>query len=268
MRGELDPFHARVDARNAITGVTAMPRDRRETASLDRRRPRAPRAVATRGHSRSAPGPRRGTTSCLRTRRRRPSPPVDLLRGDVERLAGEHPGGADAVGQPPSINEPPSRPATSRMSTRIPGDVAERAAQRIRRSRPIAPSRTSSCRRAALRVVAKHERLHQHQGLALARGRTAASTRLRLGAEWLLAQHVLMRAQGPAVHSQVHRVGQGDVDGVDLGIGEQRVVAAVRPLDPVLAGVGCARRSRNPGWRRPSPMPVIGPSAALEESCH
>jgi hypothetical protein len=45
----------------------------------------------------------------------------------------------------------------------------------------------------------------------------------------------LERADRPL---DVQRVGQRDVDGVDLVVGEERLVAAVRPLDAVLARVG------------------------------
>ena len=61
----------------------------------------------------------------------------------------------------------------------------------------------------------------------------------------LLAQHVLAGGRGPQRPLGVEVVGQRDVHGLDVGVGEQLVVRAVGPRDPELGGAAAAR-SRSP----------------------
>ena len=69
--------------------------------------------------------------------------------------------------------------------------------------------------------------------------------------ERLFAQHVLAGGDGRERPRHVIAVGQRNVDGVDVRIGEQRVVAGDRARDLPLAGVG-RRRGRDRGWRPPT----------------
>src|SRR5215211_1309772 len=88
-----------------------------------------------------------------------------------------------------------------------------------------------------LRVMPPHEPLREDEARGLGDIERALDF-LRVPGERLLAQHVfpgLERAQRPL---DVHRVRQWDVDRLDVGIGKQRVVACVRALDLVVAGVG------------------------------
>src|SRR2546423_11888313 len=79
----------------------------------------------------------------------------------------------------------------------------------------------------------EHEALGEHEPFLLREvdplldvGRTPG--------ERLLAEHVLPRLERAHHPFDVQRVRERDVDRVDLGIAEQRVVAPVCPLDPVL----------------------------------
>ena len=82
----------------------------------------------------------------------------------------------------------------------------------------------------------------------------------RVPAQRLLAEDVLARLERPDRPLAVHRVRERDVDGVDVGVLEQRLVGAVRPLDaPTRA------RTRRPcpgrGSRRRSARPCPTPCA-------
>ena len=104
------------------------------------------------------------------------------------------------------------------------------------------PEATRSRDRDPRRVLAVHERLHQQD----ARLPAGVDHPLRLGRghrERLLAQDVLA---GPGRRDRplgVEVVRQRDVDGVDVRVGQQRLVRAVRARDPELAGdpAGAAR---------------------------
>ena len=87
-----------------------------------------------------------------------------------------------------------------------------------------------------LRMVPPHERLHQHAPGPLG-GVERALRLLRPPRQRLLAEHVLAGLQRPDRPLDVQRVRQRDVDRVDLRVGEQRLVAAVRAREPVLGGV-------------------------------
>ncbi len=81
-----------------------------------------------------------------------------------------------------------------------------------------------------LRVVAVHERLAQQAAGALGR----VERRLDLvgvARHRLLAEHVLARLERLDRPLAVHRVRQGDVDRLDLVVGEQRLVRAVGAWD-------------------------------------
>ena len=59
---------------------------------------------------------------------------------------------------------------------------------------------------------------------------------LGVGGHRLLAQHVLARLQRSKRPLAVQAVGQGVVDGVDFGVGEEPVVVAMNAGNPLLAG--------------------------------
>ena len=122
-------------------------------------------------------------------------------------------------------------------------------------SRPIRPDATSSHGRHPRRMVAVHERLHEH---GRRRPRRPSTIRSRVGGrhgQRLLAQDVLA---GPSRGDRplgVEVVRQRDVDRVDVGVGEERLVRAVGA-----SGCRAARRRRVPGPRRAtrSPRPRSG----------
>src|SRR4051812_47924857 len=90
--------------------------------------------------------------------------------------------------------------------------------------------------RLRLRVEAPHERLHQHAAGALGRVERRLDLR-RAARQRLLAQHVLAGLERPDRPRHVQRVGQRVVDGIDLRVGQQRLVGAVHARDPVLGRV-------------------------------
>ena len=100
-----------------------------------------------------------------------------------------------------------------------------------------------------LRVVAPHERLHQQAPGPV--GRVEGGLDLRGAARHrLLAEHVLARLERADRPLAVERVREGDVDGLDVRVVEQRLVAAVRALDAPLPRVllgagGVAARDRD-----------------------
>ena len=81
-----------------------------------------------------------------------------------------------------------------------------------------------------------HEPLHQQPLVGL--GCIECPLDLdRAAVERLLAQDMLARLDRAHRPLDVHRVRERDVDGLDIGVLEQRLVASVRTLDPVLARV-------------------------------
>lgn len=91
-----------------------------------------------------------------------------------------------------------------------------------------------------LRLEPVRVALQQHDTVLARR----AEHGLRLGqreGERLLAQHVLAGLGGVHRPGRVQAVGQRDVDGVDFGVGEQRLVAAVVARDAVRGGEGRRR---------------------------
>ena len=83
-----------------------------------------------------------------------------------------------------------------------------------------------------LRVAAVHERLHQEHVAAPRRLHHGHGVGLVKGHR-LLAQDVLARLGAPYSPLGVHRVGRRDVDGVDVRIVHQRLVAPMPALDPI-----------------------------------
>ena len=72
----------------------------------------------------------------------------------------------------------------------------------------------------------------------------------------LLAQHVLAGPGGRDGPLGVQVVRQRDVDGVDVGIGEQRLVGGVGTVEAQLVGDGLrSARRRGPRWPRPGSRP-------------
>ena len=107
---------------------------------------------------------------------------------------------------------------------------------RISRSRPIAPDSTSSRAFAACgwwrHMNASITTTPARSAASQASSASAAVPRVRLLDEDVLAG--LDRLQRPLV---VHPVRERDVDGVELVVGEQLLVAAVGARDPVLGRV-------------------------------
>ncbi len=108
---------------------------------------------------------------------------------------------------------------------------------RTTRTGPTAPSPTSlssSC------VCGWCRHMNASESTSPSRSATsnASSTSSGCGDSGFSQSTCLPASRARMLHSTCMRIGQRDVDGVDLGIGEQRVVAGVRPLDPVLARVG------------------------------
>src|SRR5947209_1093116 len=84
--------------------------------------------------------------------------------------------------------------------------------------------------------VPPHERLHQQAACVF--GGVEAVLGIGGGSrERLLAQHVLARLERADRPRHVERVRQRDVDGLDVRVLEERLVATVRALDPPLARV-------------------------------
>ena len=88
-----------------------------------------------------------------------------------------------------------------------------------------------------LRVVPVHEGLHEKPIRGVG-GVEGALDLLGAPVEGLLAENVLPGFEREDRPLDVQRVRERDVDGVDVGVGEQPFVASVGALDPVLARVG------------------------------
>jgi hypothetical protein len=87
-----------------------------------------------------------------------------------------------------------------------------------------------------LEVVPVHEPLHEDEPLLLGDVERPLD-RLDAAVERLLAEDVLAVQERADAPVRMERVRQRDVDRVDVPVGEQRLVGAVRPLDSVLARV-------------------------------
>ena len=85
------------------------------------------------------------------------------------------------------------------------------------------------------------------------------------GGERLLAQHVLAGLERADRPLDVQPVGQRDVDGVDVGVGEQRLVGAVRARDAVLVARTPARAPRR-GWPTATTSTASGAARARERA--
>ena len=93
-----------------------------------------------------------------------------------------------------------------------------------------------------------HQALDQDDARGLG-GREGRLDLVRIARVRLLAEHVLAgcdRAQRPFV---VQLVGQRDVHGIDAGVGEQRVLAAVCPCHSQLERLGLGARELATGDR-------------------
>ncbi len=78
--------------------------------------------------------------------------------------------------------------------------------------------------------MAPHECFLEHQAGAIG-GIERFHDLVRVARVRLLAQDVLAGCQGPQGPLVVERVGQADIDGIDRGIGQQVVIAAMRAGD-------------------------------------
>ena len=98
------------------------------------------------------------------------------------------------------------------------------------------------------------ERLHHHPIRLCGQVGDLAGL-IGVGSEWLFTQHVLAGGQRGPGPPAVQAVRQRVVDGVDIGIGDQRLVAFVHPRDVVFGGerlrarriAGCHRSHYNFG---------------------
>ena len=110
-------------------------------------------------------------------------------------------------------------------------------------SRPIRPDGDELADRDPRRVEAVHERLHQQHARVAAGGDASRSASAAVMRQRLLAQDVLAGPGGGDRPLGVEVVRQRDVDGVDVRVGEQRLVRAVGARDPQGRG-GVAGRGR------------------------
>ena len=90
---------------------------------------------------------------------------------------------------------------------------------------------------ARLRVVEIHKRFKEGDVVGLGRGGHAVEL-VQRDCQGLFAQDVLARLRGGDGPFTVQRVGQGDVDGVDLRVGEHVFIGAVGRGDPLCGGIG------------------------------
>ena len=231
-------------------------RRRRSTSSSDR-------ATMSSPQSNVAEHAARERQRRPRSARRRPSPPIDLAPAHPLGLAGQQPHRAHAVAadvhQPAAVERAPGaarRPAGPCRSN-------ENAARTSRRL-PTARSRTSSRSRRACAWWR-----HMNASASTRSGAVGGvERRLRvLGPprQRLLAQHVLAGLQRADRPRHVQRVRQRDVDRVDLRVGEQRLVAAVRAAEPVLGRVrlGPRRRRGSPTATASTPSAARAPPRSL-----
>ena len=204
--------------------------------SLTRRTPSEPMASSSLRSGRSSAQSKwvRTSRSCARVAARRRSRPdgVDqLLCRDAHGLAGEHARGADAVAA--HVHQP--TPGRLGQQARVLGVLeheTEGCAHHAQLADRAAGDELLESQR--LRMVSPHERLRQHEACGVG-GRegllhVAGHARVRL-----LAEDVLAGGERPQRPLVVQLVGQRDVDGVDIAIGQQRLVAPVRPVHPQLA---------------------------------
>jgi hypothetical protein len=155
----------------------------------------------------------------------------------------------------------------SRVEARREADVlrvAEAEAER-RAHEPKRPDRASLDELAELRrlgVVAVHEGLHQDPPGPVG-GFEGALDLLRAAVERLLAEDVLAGLERPDRPLDVQRVRQRDVDGLDVVVGEERLVAPVCALDPLLARIGL--RARLVAARHGDDLDPVGLARARED---
>ena len=158
----------------------------------------------------------------------------ELLAVDRLRLAGEQARPADAV----------TADVHERAAVQVGGeadvlDVAEAEAEgrADELERADRAALHELLRLGRLRVVPVHEGLHEKPIRPLGR-REGALDLLGVPVEGLLAENMLPGFEREDRPLDVQRVRERDVDGVDVGVGEQPFVASVGALDPVLARVG------------------------------
>ena len=151
---------------------------------------------------------------------------VQVRRGvDFDRLfAGQQAREVDAVA--PDVHQPTA--AEFLVEAHVPFDalraIAEAGADHFQLADLSAAQRVDHLVRERVRAV--HEGFDEH--LARLARRVEHLLALRSGqGEGLFAQNVLAGAQGFDGPLVMQRVGQGVVDGIDGGVGQQRVVAAV-----------------------------------------
>jgi hypothetical protein len=170
----------------------------------------------------------------------------DVLGPDALRLADERAEAADAVAADVHQRSASELGAHARVLR-----IIEVEAERRSQASELADCATLDelCEPICLRMVAGREALRQPPTGPLCRVERALHF-VRVPAEGLLAEDVLARLERSLRPFGVQSVRQGDVDGVDVGVLEQRPVVAVRARDAVLArvrvGAGCvAARNRD-----------------------
>ena len=149
------------------------------------------------------------------------------------------------------MSAPPSRSAARR--TFATSSSLKLKAARTTRSVADRPAVDELLQLRGLRVVAVHERLHENPARAVG-GVEGALDLLGPPVERLLAEDVLAGLERAHRPLDVKRVRQRDVDRLDVGVREQRLVAPVGALDPVLARVRLGARlvaARDARRRRP-----------------
>jgi hypothetical protein len=155
----------------------------------------------------------------------------DLLARDALRLAEEQSQARDAVAADVHQRAAGQLPARANVLC-----VAEREGEvGDRRADPADRAGADERRDASgLGMGAEHEGLHEHAAGAVG-GVERCLDLGRVARERLLAQHVLARLEAADRPRDVQRVRQRHVDGVDVVVGEERLVASVRALDAVRA---------------------------------
>ena len=193
-------------------------------------------------------------------------------RDGVRLATGDPPGDAHRV----AADVPERAAAHRRIDPRVVRVVEEEREGRVDDLKIAERARAHDLERGVdLRVVEIHERLDGDP--VVPRGRLGDRVDLRdAQGQRLLAQHVLARIERPDRPRRVEVVGQGDVDDVDRGIRQERLVGAIgrrravrgrerpRPLEvaaghgpELAAGVVDQRAShpgRDPSWSDDSPV--------------
>ena len=260
------PARTRTDRRRAIS-ITSVPPGRRSSirgrasatgrrgrASRRRRPPRAPSASTMSSPQSNAPSTPPAQRSVPAKRTSTPSPPVTWRPLTRSGSPGEQAHRAHAVAadvhQPAAVERRPAgarrrRGPCRRCRTRTPRGSAA--------ALPTARSRTSSRSRCACGWWR-----HMNASASTRPARSAASNAACASSGRRVSgfshSTCLPASSARIDHGTCSEFGQRDVDRVDVRVGEQRLVAAVRAAEPVLGRVRLGPRPRRGSPpRRPRP---------------